>query len=771
MEATFDKFKGIKTYSRVNNVKSNNQTVTVNSTDKKVPLTTKNAVKFLLEGTLRLKVCRYCLSVTTSLSELDEILVIAVNSALHEVTIRDMVASFHPFKVTDDKNFPNKICSDCLNRTMNCYLFAQQCERSERSLRNCFEDMYDKFEKLDPIEPVKRRGKPKLNPNCNILYTEHNEVMNYAEPIINIINTDTVAIEDNFITELECQKCWQVLPTAESLLNHEKIHPKSMWYNCRLCGKSFVKRCHLKKHLKSHRQLSNSDNTESSYKCNDCGISSDTLSDHYQHIEKHKFKDMFEHLIEGNIGSFCAICMDKGLKMVELSEMVHLHGGYPALSRDLTIQNVLTATIPGIQLDSYMGNKICDSCVNHALNTYIFISKVQYVRNRLNTSVTLMLDNLNIDDPESNVMVEISKELILPSVKDADDTDDSDESDYKVEVLEDEFRVEYSESGSESDFKEDSIVLSNDIQDQLKNVTKTYSKKVFNGFQMKNDEDSLDVCSEFLTFKKRVKTRKRAPKIRYTCPFCNKNFISDYFLKKHALKHINRAVECDLCYDQFKSKFHLFEHKKMMHLLQSQNYMTCNICGRTFESANKMKIHQKCHRYKECHLCNKYFISQKYYDIHMQRHAARFNTYRNRDEQTCSFCEKACSNENELSLHVNKVHLQIKPYSCDMCEKQYYTEYNLLSHKKLHSLPCKEICEFCNRVFKCRKNLVIHVRKHIGIKPHNCPVCRQAFYSDSIMKNHMKNYHGGKFCCRLCRTVLQSQFDLKTHINVAHSSM
>lgn len=99
MEATFDKFKGIKTYSRVNNVKSNNQTVTVNSTDKKVPLTTKNAVKFLLEGTLRLKVCRYCLSVTTSLSELDEILVIAVNSALHEVTIRDMVASFHPFKV------------------------------------------------------------------------------------------------------------------------------------------------------------------------------------------------------------------------------------------------------------------------------------------------------------------------------------------------------------------------------------------------------------------------------------------------------------------------------------------------------------------------------------------------------------------------------------------------------------------------------------------------------------------------------------------------
>lgn len=66
----------------------------------KEELTTKRAIELLIAGTLKSKVCRYCLNIVSSLSELDQILQIAGTGVLHKVTIRDMVASFYPFKVS-----------------------------------------------------------------------------------------------------------------------------------------------------------------------------------------------------------------------------------------------------------------------------------------------------------------------------------------------------------------------------------------------------------------------------------------------------------------------------------------------------------------------------------------------------------------------------------------------------------------------------------------------------------------------------------------------
>lgn len=63
-------------------------------------LTTKNAVEFLLEGSLKSKVCRYCLNVASQLSHLDQILEVAGKGSIYKVAIKDMVASFHPFKVS-----------------------------------------------------------------------------------------------------------------------------------------------------------------------------------------------------------------------------------------------------------------------------------------------------------------------------------------------------------------------------------------------------------------------------------------------------------------------------------------------------------------------------------------------------------------------------------------------------------------------------------------------------------------------------------------------
>lgn len=259
------------------------------------------------------------------------------------------------FQVVDDPNFPNKICEKCLNQVIQSYLFAQQCEQAERAIRNCFDDMYEKLEKLDPIVKTKKRGRQKLNPNHNILYTEHRKVIDYAEPIRNLINSGSISYtKEPNINDLECKRCWQVLPDIESLVNHDKMHPKNMWFHCRQCGKSFAKRYQMNRHLRfNHKQkdLVIKDN-KSDFECKECGHVSSNYLLHLQHIEKHKFHMVLEHLVERNMDKLCSVCLDKSGKMVDMNKAICLHGGYPELTGDRTLYNILGSTVPEVNMYS-----------------------------------------------------------------------------------------------------------------------------------------------------------------------------------------------------------------------------------------------------------------------------------------------------------------------------------------------------------------------------------------------------------------------------------
>lgn len=432
-------------------------------------------------------------------------------------------------------------------------------------------------------------------------------------------------------------------------------------------------------------------------------------------------------------------------------------------------------------LHNYTGSKICEKCLNNSITSYIFIHQFQCNRNRLDTCIDLILNGLKkITTPVNNTIVEISSEIIMPIKQEADETLFDNELDYtketkdNVDVLEDEFRLKSEDEDSEQDdsksLTDNETVASVNLSNPAVNVTKTYSKtNLVNGYQKLN---SFDKVSEFLSFKdKRPCNKANNTRSKLTCPLCNKHFISEYFLRGHLIKHINRKVECKNCGKSFKSKFTLHEHAKMVHHLKRNDFHRCGVCGRCFLDRYKLVLHKKHHRNKECHLCDKVFRSQHHFDSHMQRHSVKLRAITRKTVQTCNFCEKECYGENELSQHVNRVHLQIKPYGCDMCDANFTTEYNLNCHKKIHSLRSRETCEFCEKTLKSRKLLVIHLRKHLGVRPHVCQVCGASFHSQLKMKWHMKVFHGGKFLCSFCKVAFVTKSKLKQHFTAVHSAI
>lgn len=119
-----------------------------------------------------------------------------------------------------------------------------------------------------------------------------------------------------------------------------------MWYSCRLCGKSFPKLFHLKKHFKAHQKVSNP--IEEKFECKTCSERNEKYYKHIQHLEKHKFKMVMDHLVHRRMDKLCSICLDKG-DLVSLDKMVSIHGGPPDLMGTRTMQSVLASTLPEVR--------------------------------------------------------------------------------------------------------------------------------------------------------------------------------------------------------------------------------------------------------------------------------------------------------------------------------------------------------------------------------------------------------------------------------------
>ena len=184
------------------------------------------------------------------------------------------------------------------------------------------------------------------------------------------------------------------------------------------------------------------------------------------------------------------------------------------------------------------------------------------------------------------------------------------------------------------------------------------------------------------------------------CSVCEKNVYGSK--PRAALSNLNRhirdthgndgkekkLVACPQCDKSLKANY-VKMHIQITH--NSAKY-TCDQCGKSFKNQHQMRLHEKIHSNDKadsfkCEVCDE--LIPPYSSL--RRHMYRKHGGRKFNPVTCDECGKQLSDKSKLDKHKDSIHLNKKPYQCQICKLSVSRIDNLKQHKlRVHKI------EYCS---------------------------------------------------------------------------
>ncbi|KAG7306821.1 hypothetical protein JYU34_008266 [Plutella xylostella] len=247
-----------------------------------------------------------------------------------------------------------------------------------------------------------------------------------------------------------------------------------------------------------------------------------------------------------------------------------------------------------------------------------------------------------------------------------------------------------------------------------------------------------------------------------SCGVCNQSFGSTSGLQQHLNRGHNRNhqgfPECDLCGRIFKRKQNIVSHMITIHLQGSE--IRCLICLKTFTTQRNLKrhinqLHNPDFEYLECDDCSKIFKGKHSLINHIQA----MHNPANKQNCTCHVCDRTYTNTRNLKRHIETCHGERGEYKCCFCTKVYTSNQSLRRHQRIRHNPK------ITNVKSIPLEVLNGVYDEDVVKNHNngyqCRKCKKTFYSEPVLRQHMKLAHSFSSFYKYCRSVLLKQETLK----------
>uniref|UniRef100_A0A8C1P2U8 Zinc finger protein 652 n=1 Tax=Cyprinus carpio TaxID=7962 RepID=A0A8C1P2U8_CYPCA len=151
--------------------------------------------------------------------------------------------------------------------------------------------------------------------------------------------------------------------------------------------------------------------------------------------------------------------------------------------------------------------------------------------------------------------------------------------------------------------------------------------------------------------------------------------------------------------------------------LEEKQHFSCKKCPRVFNNRWYLEKHMNVthNRMQICNKCGKRFLLESELLLHHQTNCEK--------NIQCVTCGKAFKKLWSLHEHNKIVHgYAEKKFSCEICEKKFYTMAHVRKHMVAHTKDMPFTCETCGKSFKRSMSLKVHSLQHSGEKPFKCEV-------------------------------------------------
>ncbi|XP_058144935.1 zinc finger and BTB domain-containing protein 47 isoform X2 [Dasypus novemcinctus] len=250
---------------------------------------------------------------------------------------------------------------------------------------------------------------------------------------------------------------------------------------------------------------------------------------------------------------------------------------------------------------------------------------------------------------------------------------------------------------------------------------------------------------------------KLEEKQHHPCQKCPRVFNNRWYLEKHLNVTHSRMQICDQCGKRFLLESELLLHRQT----DCERNVQCVTCGKAFKKLWSLHEHNKIvHGYAEkkfsCEICEKKFYTMAHVRKHMVAHTKDMPF-------TCETCGKSFKRSMSLKVH-SLQHSGEKPFRCENCAERFQYKYQLRSHMSIHIGHKQFMCQWCGKDFNMKQYFDEHMKTHTGEKPYICEICGKSFTSRPNMKRHRRTHTGEKpYPCDVCGQRFRFSNMLKAH--------